>query len=90
MIYFQKAVLPARVRSLVLTMEDGTFTVLVNADLAPDQAENAAVHEVEHILDLDFEKLDVEEIEAIAHRKGGLHEETGIILSRLMSDGSSS
>ena len=87
MIYFQKAVLPARVKSLTLTMTDGGYTVLVNADLNPEQAAEAAKHEVEHIVGLDFEKHDVSLIEMAAHEGGRHEEEIDFILSRLLSDG---
>jgi len=73
-IYFQEAVLPAKTKSFVVTMLDGSYTVLLNADLCLAATLEAADHEVRHILDKDFEGVDVNQIELRAHAKGGKHE----------------
>lgn len=52
---------------LVTQNADGSYTVLVNARIAYEQQQESIRHAMEHIADLDFEKDNVQEIEAKTH-----------------------
>ena len=52
---------------LVTPNEDGSFTILINARLSADQQHDALLHALGHILNNDFEKENVQQIEAAAH-----------------------
>ena len=71
-IYFQETKLPMKIRALTITMPDGTYTVLINADLADDVKEKARQHELEHIDDEHFELarlgFSADFIEKLTHR----------------------
>ncbi len=47
--------------------EDGSYTVFINANMASNQIEKAYQHALHHIKNNDFEKDDVQKIEAEAH-----------------------
>ncbi len=57
---------------LVTENEDGSYTILINAKLSEEAQRAAYDHAMKHIMDNDFEKSDVQEIEIVAH---GLKEE---------------
>lgn len=48
---------------------DGTFTVFINARMNDRKQNDAYRHALKHIKSCDFEKEDVGEIEANAHKK---------------------
>lgn len=52
---------------LVTPNEDGTFTVLINARMSYETQRKALLHALKHILNDDFEKENVQQIEAAAH-----------------------
>ena len=52
---------------LVTPNEDGSFTVLINARMSYDTQRKALLHALGHILNDDFEKENVQEIESAAH-----------------------
>ena len=58
---------PARGREIVTPNEDGTYTVLINARLSAYAQREALDHALEHIRRGDFDKVDVQTIEAEAH-----------------------
>lgn len=47
--------------------EDGSYTIFIDASLAPEKQKEVLLHEIYHILNWDFEKFDVREIETEAH-----------------------
>ena len=52
---------------LVTPNEDGTYTVLINARMSYETQRKALLHALGHILNDDFAKDNVQEIEAAAH-----------------------
>lgn len=70
-VYTQQVQLPMKIRALTIDNPDGTYTVLVNADLADDVKLEAHQHEMEHIDDDHFELgqlgFSADLIERIAH-----------------------
>ena len=52
---------------LVTPNEDGSFTVLINARMSYETQRKALLHALKHILNDDFEKENVQQIEAAAH-----------------------
>lgn len=52
---------------LVTPNEDGTFTVLINARMSYETQRKALLHALGHILNDDFGKENVQQIEAAAH-----------------------
>lgn len=46
---------------------DGTYTIFLNARMSYERQLEAYQHALEHIQNNDFQKLDVQQIEAIAH-----------------------
>lgn len=52
---------------MVTPNEDGSFTILINARLSSDAQHKALLHALGHILNCDFDKEDVQRIEAAAH-----------------------
>lgn len=52
---------------LVTPNEDGTYTVLINARMSYEMQRKALLHALKHILNDDFEKENVQQIEAAAH-----------------------
>ena len=58
--------LPPKVDETVTPCLDG-YTIYINRNLSPDRQIRAYVHALKHITHNDFEKADVQEIEANAH-----------------------
>lgn len=58
---------PGRGREMVTRNEDGSHTVLINARLSQYMQRLALDHALEHIERGDFDKADVQSIEAEAH-----------------------
>lgn len=54
-------------REMVVPNEDGSYTILINARLSNESQMQAYAHAMEHIVNDDFEKQDVQIIEAAAH-----------------------
>lgn len=52
---------------LVTPNEDGSYTVLINARMSYEAQRKALLHALGHILNDDFTKENVQEIEAAAH-----------------------
>ena len=52
---------------LVTPNEDGSYTVLINARMSYEMQRKALLHALKHILNDDFEKENVQQIEAAAH-----------------------
>lgn len=52
---------------LVTPNEDGTYTVLINARMSYETQRKALLHALGHIFNDDFEKENVQQIEAAAH-----------------------
>ena len=48
--------------------EDGSYTVIINANMASNKVREAYDHALRHINGGDFEKADVQEIEHEAHK----------------------
>ena len=55
-------------KEMVTENEDGTYTILINARLNYETQLEAFNHAMKHINNNDFEKTDVQIIEAVAHR----------------------
>ena len=47
--------------------EDGSFTIVINSNLCDSKRLKAINHAIRHITGRDFEKADIQEIEASAH-----------------------
>lgn len=47
--------------------EDGSYSIFIDASLCLKKQQEVFIHEICHILNLDFEKFDVNEIEKAAH-----------------------
>ncbi len=56
-------------REIVMPNEDGSYTILINANLTEENQEKAYSHAMKHILADDFQKSDVQEIEYRTHRE---------------------
>ena len=54
-------------REMVVPNEDGSYTILINARLSNESQMQAYAHAMKHIMNDDFEKQDVQIIEAAAH-----------------------
>lgn len=59
--------LPGGVRETVSYNEDGSHTILIREDLSREDQLKAYAHARRHIVNNDFEKDNVQEIEKIAH-----------------------
>lgn len=55
-------------KEMVVSNEDGSYTILINSRLTYDSQLKAYEHAMRHIRNNDFEKSDVQEIEYSAHR----------------------
>lgn len=55
------------VRACVTKNEDGTHTIFINANLSFKEQCKAYHHELRHIINNDFEKTNVQEIESETH-----------------------
>lgn len=60
--------LPPRIKGFV-TMREGEPVIILNARLNHEQNLKTFMHEKKHIDNGDFEKLDVDQIEAAAHNE---------------------
>lgn len=60
---------PAGFHGMVVKNDDGFYTILLDPNDTFEQRLKTFRHELEHILNNDFAKLDVQEIEAMAHGK---------------------
>ena len=58
---------PNNQREMVVSNEDGSYTILINAKLSHDSQLRAYSHALKHINDGDFGKQDIQTIEAHAH-----------------------
>lgn len=58
---------PVPGNEMVVSNEDGTFTILINAKLSQDGQLKAYQHAINHICNNDFEKENVQKIEYQAH-----------------------
>ncbi len=54
-------------KEMVVENSDGTYTIMINAHLNYESQQLAYQHAMEHINNNDFEKSDVQSIEATAH-----------------------
>lgn len=59
---------PNNQKEMVVSNEDGSYTILINAKLSHEAQLRAYNHALKHINDDDFKKMDVQEIETQAHR----------------------
>ena len=55
------------VNEVITENEDSSFTIFINANLCESKRLKAINHAIKHIRDRDFEKTNVQEIEASAH-----------------------
>ena len=55
------------VNEVITENEDGSYTIFVNSNLCESKRLKAISHAFKHIKERDFEKDDVQEIEANAH-----------------------
>ena len=55
------------VQGAVTPNEDGTYSIFINANQSDEGIMRTYYHELSHILNDDFEKDDVQQIEAEAH-----------------------
>ncbi len=58
---------PNKGREMVIPNEDGSYTILINARLSDAERIAAYEHAVKHIVGNDFEKDEVQRIEAKVH-----------------------
>ena len=55
------------VKGAVTPNDDGTYSIFINANQSDEGIMRTYYHELSHILNNDFEKHDVQQIEAEAH-----------------------
>ena len=60
---------PVKGREMVVLNDDGSYTILINARLSDAGRMAAYEHAMKHILNDDFNKMDVQKIESKAHAK---------------------
>lgn len=51
----------------VTTNNDGSYTIFIETSLTKEAQQKAFIHAMKHILDNDFEKIDIDKIETDAH-----------------------
>ena len=51
----------------VWSNEDGSYSIFIDAGLCFNKQQEVFLHELRHILECDFEKFDVDQIESVAH-----------------------
>lgn len=56
-----------KAREMVVPNEDGSYTIFINEQLSPEARMDAYNHALHHINHNDFDKYDVQDIEATAH-----------------------
>lgn len=54
-------------KKMVIPNEDGSYTIFINSRLNHEQQVKSYYHAMKHIVGEDFEKNNVQEIEALAH-----------------------
>ena len=59
---------PVKGREMVVSNDDGSYTILINARLSDAGRIAAYEHAMKHILNNDFQKADIQEIESETHR----------------------
>lgn len=59
---------PAGFHGMVVKNDDGFYTILLDPNDTYEQRLRTFQHELEHILNGDFSMMDVQEIEAKAHK----------------------
>ena len=59
--------LPPRVKGFTV-LKDGYYTIVLNHNLTREQNEKSYKHELKHIQNGDFEKIDIQDIETLAHQ----------------------
>lgn len=55
------------IREAVTQNPDGSYTIFLNARYSRDMQQRSYLHALRHIINHDFEKEDVQEIEMVAH-----------------------
>ena len=70
---------PGPGREMVVSNEDGSFTILINAKLTHESQEEAYRHAMRHIKAYDFQKTDVQAIEVNAHKEDSVQETTPVV-----------
>lgn len=63
--------LPSRIKAMSTANSDGTYTIFVNSRLNLEQQQEGYIHELLHILNRDYDKQSVNDIELNAHRIEG-------------------
>lgn len=56
-----------KVNEIITENEDGSYTIFVNSNLCEDKRLKSIEHALSHIVNNDFEKNDVQEIESTTH-----------------------
>lgn len=64
---YQIILLDIPTNEAVTVNEDGSYTIFINARLNREQQIKSYYHAMKHITGEDFEKANVQEIEALAH-----------------------
>lgn len=59
--------LPGRVNETVTKNEDDSYTIFIEESLSPEYQKKATLHALRHILENDFDKVSVQEIEKACH-----------------------
>lgn len=57
------------VKGAVTPNEDGSYSIFINANQSDEGIRRTYYHELGHILNNDFEKEDVQQIESEAHKR---------------------
>lgn len=71
MVYVHFLQLPSRVKGFSTKNDDNTYTIILNSRLNYEQQLKSYKHELFHIINKDFDKSDVDDIEFYAHSKEG-------------------
>lgn len=61
---------PCSGEEMVIPNEDTSYTILINSRLSHENQVKAYYHAIKHLQNNDFEKNDVQQIEAEAHQGG--------------------
>ncbi len=59
--------MPVQIKGYTIKNEDDSYSIFLNARMASNQIEKTFEHEIEHIKNEDFEKEQVQRIEAYTH-----------------------
>ena len=70
---------PGPGNEMVFPNEDGSFTIMINARLSYEDQVKAYKHAMRHIQEDDFQKRDVQQIEACAHEMAQVAKSARII-----------